>query len=77
MGDDVLLYDSRLKLFASKLRSKWSGPFVVSNVYPCGTIKLEDSEKKKFMVNGKILKHYQVGGPIEAKIELVHFKYPY
>jgi hypothetical protein len=30
----VLLYNSRLHLFLGKLRSRWTGPFVVKNVYP-------------------------------------------
>ncbi len=30
----VLLYNSRLHLFPGKLRSRWTGPFVVKNVYP-------------------------------------------
>lgn len=49
----MLRYHKRLKLFTGKHRSKWSGPFVASNVYPRGEIELEDSEKKKFMVNGQ------------------------
>lgn len=51
MGEDVLLYNLRLKLFSGKLRSKFSGLFVVSKVYPSGAIELEDLEKKKFVVN--------------------------
>lgn len=47
----MLLYNSRLKLFASKLRSKGMVPFMVSNVYPNNAIALEDPKKKKFMVN--------------------------
>lgn len=45
MGDDVLLLNSRLKLFMGKLRSKLSGLFMVSNVYLSGAIELEDSKK--------------------------------
>jgi hypothetical protein len=33
VGDKVLLYHSRLKLFPGKLRSHWIGFFVVSNVF--------------------------------------------
>ena len=33
-GDLVLLFNSRLKLFPRKLRSRWSGPFKVLKVYP-------------------------------------------
>ena len=35
-GELVLLFNSRLKLFPRKLRSKWSGPFKVIKVYPHG-----------------------------------------
>ena len=28
-GDQVLLFNSRLKLFSGKLKSKWSGPYIV------------------------------------------------
>ena len=28
-GDQVLLFNSRLKLFPRKLKSKWSGPYTV------------------------------------------------
>ena len=31
----VLLYNSRLHLFAGKLKLKWNGPFVVTNVHCC------------------------------------------
>ena len=28
-GDQVLLYNSRIRLFPGKLKSKWSGPYTV------------------------------------------------
>jgi hypothetical protein len=31
--EDKVLYYSRLKLFPGKLRSRWIGPFVVSNIF--------------------------------------------
>ncbi|CAN1140869.1 hypothetical protein LINPERPRIM_LOCUS25107, partial [Linum perenne] len=40
VGDQVLLYNSRLKLFPGKLRSRWSGPFTVTQVFPYGTIEV-------------------------------------
>ncbi|XP_019057746.1 PREDICTED: uncharacterized protein LOC109116554 [Tarenaya hassleriana] len=39
-GDQVLLFNSRLKLFPGKLRSRWSGPFTIKHVYPHGAIEL-------------------------------------
>ncbi|CAA7019730.1 unnamed protein product [Microthlaspi erraticum] len=35
-GDQVLLFNSRLKLFPGKLKSRWSGPFVIKEVRPYG-----------------------------------------
>lgn len=31
-GDPVMLYNSRMQLFPRKLKSKWSGPFMVTKV---------------------------------------------
>ena len=39
-GQKVLLYDSRLKLMPGKLRSKWIGPFQVTNVFPYGAVEI-------------------------------------
>ncbi|XP_021728721.1 uncharacterized protein LOC110695798 [Chenopodium quinoa] len=57
VGDKVLLFNSRLRLFPGKLKSKWSGPFVNSKTTPHGSFELEASDHK-FMVNGHPLKHY-------------------
>ncbi|XP_028223537.1 uncharacterized protein LOC114405046 [Glycine soja] len=40
VGQKVLLYNSRLGLMSGKLRSKWIGPFVVTNVFPYGTVEI-------------------------------------
>ncbi|KAM1067559.1 hypothetical protein ACFX2B_022598 [Malus domestica] len=34
----VLLFNSRLWLFPGKLRSKWIGPSVITNVFPYGAV---------------------------------------
>ena len=71
-GDKVLLFQSRLKLFAGKLRSKWGGPYIVAEVFPHGAVELYDSNShKKFKVNGQRLKTYYEGFPKEAMDELV------
>ncbi|PHT26009.1 hypothetical protein CQW23_34373 [Capsicum baccatum] len=49
-GDMVLLFNSRLKLFPGKLRSKWSGPYKISQVYSSGVVELEDSNGVVFKV---------------------------
>jgi len=43
-GQHVLLFNSRLKLFPSKLKSKWFGPFVIKKVQPYGAIELYDPQ---------------------------------
>nr|GFB05705.1 reverse transcriptase domain-containing protein [Tanacetum cinerariifolium] len=40
VGDQVLLFNSRLKIFSGKLKIRWSGPFTITEVYPYGTAKL-------------------------------------
>ncbi|MCI56404.1 hypothetical protein A2U01_0077655, partial [Trifolium medium] len=45
-GQMVLLFNSRLKLFSGKLKSKWSGPFKIHEVKPYGVVVLEDPISK-------------------------------
>nr|GEW32638.1 hypothetical protein [Tanacetum cinerariifolium] len=58
IGAKVLLFNSRLKIFSGKLKSRWSGPFTISQVYPYGTVKLSQPDGPNFKVNGHRLKHY-------------------
>nr|GEZ01559.1 DNA-directed DNA polymerase [Tanacetum cinerariifolium] len=58
LSDQVLLFNSRLKIFSGKLKSHWSGPFTISEVYPYGTAKLLHSNGSNFKVNCHRLKHY-------------------
>ena len=52
-GDQVLLYDSKLHLFPSKLKSRWTSPLVIHQVYPNGVVDLLNSKDNKiFKVNG-------------------------
>jgi len=58
-GQLVLLYNSRLRLFPGKLKSRWSGPFTVKKVHPYGAIEIyKENEDKSFQVNDQRLKHY-------------------
>ncbi|XP_075083417.1 uncharacterized protein LOC142167156 [Nicotiana tabacum] len=62
-GDKVLLYNSRLRLFPGKFKSRWVGPYVVKYVLPYGAIEIQDEERNEcFKVNGNKLKQYLVGG---------------
>jgi hypothetical protein len=66
VGDKVLLYHSCLKLFPEKLRSRWIGPFVVSNVFPYGAVEITSLETKKVLkVNGHRLKPFYEGWTTE------------
>ncbi|XP_017239617.1 uncharacterized protein LOC108212401 [Daucus carota subsp. sativus] len=61
VGQQVLLFNSRLKLFPGKLKSRWSGPFTIIKVYPYGAVELRDNQGGEFKVNGQRLKHYWGG----------------
>nr|GEX29339.1 reverse transcriptase domain-containing protein [Tanacetum cinerariifolium] len=63
VGDQVLLFNSRHKIFSGKLKSRWSGPFTISKIYPYGTAKLTHSDGSNFKVNYHHLKHYHGGDP--------------
>ncbi|XP_070023366.1 uncharacterized protein [Nicotiana sylvestris] len=58
-GDKVLLYNPRLRLFPGKLKSRWSGPFRVVQMFASGAVEIEpENGTNKFSVNGQRLKHY-------------------
>ena len=58
-GDQVLLYDSKLHLFLGKLKSRWTRPFTIQEVYPNGSVDLLNSKDNRvFKVNGQKLKPY-------------------
>ncbi|GJU91879.1 reverse transcriptase domain-containing protein [Tanacetum coccineum] len=61
VGDQVLLFNSRLKIFSGKLKSRWSGPFTITEVFPYGTAKLSHPDGSNFKVNCHRLKHYYGG----------------
>ncbi|GJR46389.1 hypothetical protein Tco_1314492 [Tanacetum coccineum] len=58
VGDRVLLFNSRLKIFSRKLKTRWSGPFTITKVFPYGTIELSQPDGPNFKVNGHRVKHY-------------------
>nr|GFA54849.1 reverse transcriptase domain-containing protein [Tanacetum cinerariifolium] len=68
VGDQVLLFNSRLKIFSGKLKSRWSGPFTISKIYPYGTAKLVHPDSSNFKVNCHRLKHYHGGDPPPLEI---------
>nr|GEW76201.1 reverse transcriptase domain-containing protein [Tanacetum cinerariifolium] len=58
VGDRVLLFNSRLKIFLGKLKTRWSGPFTITQVFPYGIVELSQTYGPNFKVNGHRLKHY-------------------
>ena len=50
-GEQVLLYNSRLKLFPGKLKSRWSGPYSVVTSTPFGVVTLKTESGSEFKVN--------------------------
>ncbi|GJZ00939.1 reverse transcriptase domain-containing protein [Tanacetum coccineum] len=66
VGDRVLLFYSLLKIFSGKLKTRWSGPFTITKVFPYGTIELSQPDGPNFKVNGHRVKHY-FGGDLPPK----------
>ncbi|GJV72009.1 reverse transcriptase domain-containing protein [Tanacetum coccineum] len=58
-GDKVLLFNSGLRLFPEKLKSRWYGPFLVSKDMRNGVIELYDEERSEFIINKQQVKPYQ------------------
>ncbi|GJU13747.1 hypothetical protein Tco_1136143 [Tanacetum coccineum] len=71
VGDKVLLFNSRFKMHAGKLKSKWYGPNVVKTVHPYGTVEIVDKNGISFKVNGQRLKKYHDGHTNEEEKEVV------
>ncbi|KAI5317795.1 hypothetical protein L3X38_037502 [Prunus dulcis] len=61
-GMSVLLFNSRLRLFPGKLKSRWLGPFTVVNVSPYGAVEIQNpKDGSTFKVNGQRLKPFYEG----------------
>ena len=52
-GQRVLLFNSRLKLFPRKLKSRWSGPFTMTQVFPYGGVEIMHPKKGSCKVNAQ------------------------
>nr|GEW78134.1 DNA-directed DNA polymerase [Tanacetum cinerariifolium] len=58
-GNNVLLFNSCLRLFPGKLKSRWYEPFLVSKDMKKMVIELYDEEGSEFIVNKQRVKPYQ------------------
>ncbi|XP_016173915.1 uncharacterized protein LOC107616476 [Arachis ipaensis] len=78
VGDQVLLYNSRLRLMLWKLRSRWDGRYVVEKVEPYGVVHLSHPASPSFFkVNGHWLKLYHgVKAKSNKKLEIFLLKDP-
>ena len=72
-GKKVLLFTS-LRLFLGKLKSKWSGPFIITKVMPHRVVILEDpATKRTWTMNGSKIKHY-LGGDVERLTTVIQLQ---
>lgn len=77
IGNKVLLFDSHLKLFSGKLRSRWIGPFVVENILSYGTVEIQSLDiGKTFKVNGHHLKLFYEGFAVQV-VQDIHLDGPH
>ncbi|XP_062103479.1 uncharacterized protein LOC133814548 [Humulus lupulus] len=51
LGDKVLLFNSQLKLFPGKLKSRWSGPYTIVVSLPYGVEQVHSEKIGHFKVN--------------------------
>nr|GEX76037.1 DNA-directed DNA polymerase [Tanacetum cinerariifolium] len=72
VGDQVLLFNSRLKIFSRKLKTRWFGPFTITEVYPYDIAKLSHADGSNFKVNCHRLRHYY-GGDVPP-MEILDFQ---
>ncbi|KAJ0510886.1 hypothetical protein HanIR_Chr11g0545701 [Helianthus annuus] len=76
VGQKVWLYNSRLKYFPGKLKSKWIGPYVITRVGKLGDVTIKDpKDGSKQTVNGHRLKPFLDGNndKKDENVELVNF----
>ena len=75
-GQKVLSFNSRLKLFPRKLKSRWTGPNLVTQVFPHGAVQItNEAQGNTFKVNGHRLKPY-VETPFNTATESLTLKEP-
>nr|GEY89330.1 reverse transcriptase domain-containing protein [Tanacetum cinerariifolium] len=68
VGDQVLLFNSRLKIFSGKLKTRWSGPFTIAKFFPYGTVELSQANGPNFK---KLLEDLHIVN--EELVEYINF----
>ena len=64
-----------MKLFPGKLKSKWTGLFEVTQVFPSGAIEIKDRDRASFKVNGQMLKVY-IDDSYDACLTIIELRDP-
>ncbi|XP_070039728.1 uncharacterized protein [Nicotiana tomentosiformis] len=73
VGDLVLLFNSRLRMFPEKLKSKWIGPFKIVSVTHFAVLDLKNKNNEVFRVNGYRVKHYLGKVGDNHVVAVIHF----
>ncbi|XP_074313848.1 uncharacterized protein LOC141649046 [Silene latifolia] len=71
--DLVLLFNSKVKVFPGKLRSRWSGPFKVMGISPYGAFELWSEEGGILKVNRQRVKRYYEGD-YKGHVEVLYLR---
>ena len=58
VGDLVLLDRSGLPCLLGKIKSKRTGPYLITQVFPHGAVELKEKEGMRFKVNTERIKLY-------------------
>ena len=58
VGNLVILYNSSLHWFLGKLKSKWTSPYLITQVFPHGAVELKTKKGVRFKVNRERIKLY-------------------
>ncbi|XP_038902447.1 uncharacterized protein LOC120089093 [Benincasa hispida] len=71
VGQQVLLFNAYLLFFPGKLKSWWSSPFIIRNIFPHGAVELANEDgSNDFKVNGQRNKSYY-GGVVDRNKETI------
>ena len=58
VGNLVLVDSSWSPCLPGKLKSKWTGPYLITQVFPHGAVELKAKEEVRFEVNKERIKLY-------------------
>ncbi|CAM8944516.1 unnamed protein product [Rhodiola kirilowii] len=69
VGDKVLLFNSKYKLFPGKFKSRWFGPYRIHRVFNDGHLELVDNQNNVFKANGQRVKIYHAADGNQDMLE--------